>query len=51
MLAQLKPLIGAPRLVIVGEPTAMRVAIGHKGKTALDITCHLMAFCRRRCFA
>ncbi|WP_293442828.1 acetylornithine deacetylase [Planktotalea sp.] len=39
MMPELKLLIGAPRLVIVGEPTGMQVAIGHKGKTALDVTC------------
>jgi acetylornithine deacetylase len=29
-----------PFLCLVGEPTMMRVAIGHKGKTALHATCH-----------
>lgn len=33
--AQLAPLLKAPRLCIVGEPTEMQVATGHKGKTAL----------------
>ncbi|MCY4543356.1 MAG: acetylornithine deacetylase [Rhodobacteraceae bacterium] len=28
-----------PRLCIVGEPTSMKVAIGHKGKTALTANC------------
>jgi len=28
-----------PRLAIVGEPTGLRVAIGHKGKTALRARC------------
>ena len=28
-----------PRFCIVGEPTAMQVATGHKGKTALRATC------------
>jgi acetylornithine deacetylase len=28
-----------PRLVIVGEPTGMQVATGHKGKVALRATC------------
>lgn len=28
-----------PRLCIVGEPTSMEVAIGHKGKVALRVTC------------
>lgn len=40
MLPMLTPLIGAPDLVVVGEPTAMQIAIGHKGKAALDVTCH-----------
>lgn len=34
MQDQLKPLLGQPRLAIVGEPTEMQVAIGHKGKRA-----------------
>jgi acetylornithine deacetylase len=29
-----------PRFCIVGEPTLLRTAIGHKGKTALRATCH-----------
>jgi acetylornithine deacetylase len=29
-----------PRFCIVGEPTQLRTAIGHKGKTALRATCH-----------
>ncbi len=29
----------APRLCIVGEPTSMETAIGHKGKVALRVTC------------
>lgn len=40
MLPELKKLIGHPRAVIVGEPTSMQVATGHKGKTALKATCH-----------
>ena len=28
-----------PRLCLVGEPTLMQVAVGHKGKTALRATC------------
>lgn len=39
MLPALTPLMGAPRLVIVGEPTSMQVATGHKGKVALRVTC------------
>lgn len=40
MMPKLKTLIGKPRLVIVGEPTSMQVAIGHKGKAAFKVTCH-----------
>lgn len=29
-----------PRFCIVGEPTGLRVALGHKGKTALRARCH-----------
>ncbi|MEM9581502.1 MAG: acetylornithine deacetylase [Pseudomonadota bacterium] len=36
----LAPLIGTPRLCIVGEPTEMQIAIGHKGKAALKATCN-----------
>jgi acetylornithine deacetylase len=32
-----------PRLCIVGEPTLLRIAVGHKGKTALRATCHGLA--------
>ncbi|MGB0439187.1 MAG: acetylornithine deacetylase [Paracoccaceae bacterium] len=34
MQDRLKPLLGRPELAIVGEPTNMQVAIGHKGKRA-----------------
>lgn len=40
MLPNLLPLIGQPRAVIVGEPTEMRVAVGHKGKVALKAVCN-----------
>lgn len=40
MLDRLQPLLGRPRACIVGEPTEMAVAIGHKGKAALRATCH-----------
>lgn len=33
------PLIGQPRACIVGEPTEMKVAIGHKGKAAFQASC------------
>lgn len=39
MMPRLQGLIGQPRLVIVGEPTGMQLAVGHKGKTALNVTC------------
>ncbi len=39
MMPELTPLIGTPRAVIVGEPTSMQIAVGHKGKTALRVTC------------
>ena len=39
MAAHLRPHLHAPRLCIVGEPTEMQIAIGHKGKTALKATC------------
>ncbi|MFN3954586.1 MAG: acetylornithine deacetylase [Pararhodobacter sp.] len=35
MIGALAPCIGLPRLCLVGEPTQMGVAIGHKGKAAL----------------
>lgn len=38
MIGQLEATIGLPRLVIVGEPTQMQVAIGHKGKVAWRMT-------------
>ena len=40
MLAPLSRIVGEPRACIVGEPTEMQVAIGHKGKAALRATCH-----------
>jgi acetylornithine deacetylase len=29
-----------PQFCIVGEPTMLQIAVGHKGKTALKATCH-----------
>lgn len=40
MIGALGPAIGLPRACIVGEPTGMAVAIGHKGKEALGAVCH-----------
>lgn len=39
MIGRLKETIGLPRACIVGEPTQMQVAIGHKGKAALRANC------------
>ncbi len=36
MQDRLAPLLGSPNLCIVGEPTEMMVAIGHKGKMAMS---------------
>lgn len=43
MLPALKELLPAPRLCIVGEPTEMQIALGHKGKIALGASCSGMA--------
>ncbi len=40
MLPALEASIGKPSLCIVGEPTSMRIALGHKGKVALRAICH-----------
>lgn len=40
MLPAFKDLGWSPELCIVGEPTSMRPATGHKGKAALRATCH-----------
>ena len=39
MLPALRGRIGKPRLCIVGEPTSMHIAIGHKGKLGLRAIC------------
>lgn len=39
MLDRLTPMLGLPRACIVGEPTQMLVATGHKGKVALRAVC------------
>jgi acetylornithine deacetylase len=39
MADQLAPLLGDPRACLVGEPTEMQVAIGHKGKAAIKAVC------------
>lgn len=40
MLDRLDETVGAPEICIVGEPTQMQIATGHKGKTALKAICH-----------
>jgi len=40
MIGQMIPTIGTPELVIVGEPTGLRLALGHKGKAAYRAICH-----------
>lgn len=39
MRPALRALLASPRLCIVGEPTQMALATGHKGKLALKATC------------
>ncbi|WP_158970635.1 acetylornithine deacetylase [Chachezhania sediminis] len=39
MIDRVIPTVGWPGLVIVGEPTGMRLCIGHKGKAAYRATC------------
>ena len=39
MIEALRPLIGTPRVCIVGEPTSLDVAIGHKGKKSYRAVC------------
>ena len=39
MIGRVPDLIGTPRACFVGEPTLMQVAIGHKGKAALEAVC------------
>lgn len=40
MIDQLVPTINKPRYCIVGEPTSMQIATGHKGKIAAEAICH-----------
>ena len=40
MLPAMDEAVGRPRLCIVGEPTSMQIALGHKGKVALQAICH-----------
>lgn len=43
LIAMLKDAPFCPLLCIVGEPTELAVATGHKGKTAFRVTCHGVA--------
>ncbi len=40
MIGHLRPAIGTPRACIVGEPTEMQVATGHKGKAGFRAICN-----------
>lgn len=40
MVPHLIPALGRPEFAVVGEPTLMRIATGHKGKAAYLATCH-----------
>lgn len=39
MIGQVIPVLGRPDLVVVGEPTGMRLGLGHKGKASYRATC------------
>ena len=39
MIEPLSSVIGKPRVCIVGEPTDMQIAVGHKGKAAFKALC------------
>lgn len=39
MAVGIVPALGQPSLCIVGEPTSMRIATGHKGKITLHVLC------------
>lgn len=40
MMDELAPALGQPRVCVVGEPTQMQVATGHKGKMGFHALCH-----------
>ena len=40
MIDRVIPTLGRPDLCIVGEPTLMRLGLGHKGKASFRATCH-----------
>lgn len=40
MIDRVIPTLGRPDLCIVGEPTSMRLGLGHKGKASYRATCH-----------
>lgn len=39
MIGDLERSIGLPRACLVGEPTEMQIAVGHKGKLAFQVEC------------
>ena len=39
MMPALRNLLGTPEVVVVGEPTSMEIATGHKGKSAFHVSC------------
>lgn len=43
MIDRVVPVLGRPAFCIIGEPTSMQVAIGHKGKGAYLATCRGVA--------
>lgn len=40
MMPKLLPMLARPQLCVVGEPTGLFPAIGHKGKVTCEIACH-----------
>lgn len=40
LLTDLPRLIQPPRFCLIGEPTAMQIAVGHKGKAVYQACCH-----------
>lgn len=40
MIDRVLPTLGRPDLCVVGEPTSMRLGLGHKGKASYRATCH-----------
>lgn len=40
LLAELPSFIQPPRFCLIGEPTSMQIAVGHKGKAVYQACCH-----------